>query len=101
MSTLSINDLPVEMLLTVADFCDIKSIRNFYVCSVYFEKTFTEKYVLFYLLKRIFKENQRYSNILFSRLGRSLVAQTLGNFYGINDPPNEEDPVANYLNHLN
>ena len=82
----SINDLPTEMLLSVANFCDIRSIRIFNVCNVHFEKTFTE--------------NQRYSNLLFLRLGRSLVKQALDNFYGINDPV-EEDPVAIYLNHLN
>jgi len=92
---LKLDSLPIEILLLVADYIPVKYIRNLYECNKYLEESFTEKYVLFYFLKRISKENRRYSQLIFSRLGRTLVAHTLGNFHELNEP----DIVAIDLNH--
>jgi len=99
MNRIDFNVLPEEMILLIADYCHVKTIRNLYVCDKYLERTFTKKYVLFYILDRIFKENQRYCNLLSSQLGKTLVANTLGNFYGINETE-EIDLVAIDINHF-
>jgi len=78
--------MPVEMLLEISGYCQVVSIKNLYICNKYLEETFVSKTVLFYLLKRIFKENQRYSHLLFSKIGKTIIATTLGNFHGINEP---------------